>query len=123
MGHYTQAQMKPYIGRALLLSPIVGEFANNDTQMNFIPPRAERLFKLASARKFPIPRDCEMHVGSEDWQSNTKNVTALAGLLNINATVVPDAGHNLPKAYVSSLLDIKITCAHTNNNINPSNIE
>ncbi len=102
---HAQAQMKPYIGRALLLSPIVGEFANNETHMNFIPPRAELLFELAGSGKFSVPLHCEIHVGAEDWQSNPKNVTALADLLNISVTVVPDAGHSLPRSYVSSLLD------------------
>lgn len=119
---HAQAQMKPYIGRALLLSPIVGEFANNDTQMNFIPPRAERLFELASSGKFPVPFHCEMHVGSDDWQSNPKNVTALATLLNINAKVVHDAGHNLPKGYVSNLLDRLIENQKISNKNFPLNI-
>jgi hypothetical protein len=46
-----------------------------------------------------------MHVGSEDWQSNPTNVTALCSLLGIDVTVVPNAGHMLPKEYVGNLLD------------------
>lgn len=73
--------------------------------MNFIPPRAEKLFELANAGAFPIPKQCEIHVGSEDWQSNPANVTAFGAMLGINVTVVPNAGHMLPKEYVGDLLD------------------
>lgn len=102
---HAQAQMPPYIGKVILLSPIVGEFGNEETQMNFIPPRAEKLRQLAEAGSFPVPMSCEIHVGSEDWQSNPANVTALGSMLGIEVTVVPNAGHMLPKEYVSSLLD------------------
>ena len=102
---HAQAQMEPYIGKVILLSPIVGEFSNEETRMNFIPPRAEKLLQLATANSFPIPKKCEVHVGSEDWQSNPANVTAFGSMLGINVTVVPNAGHMLPKEYVGDLLD------------------
>lgn len=102
---HAQAQMKPYIGRVILLSPIVGEFANEETGMNFIPPRADKLQRLAAAGSYPIPRHCEVHVGSEDWQSNPTNVLAFGSMLGIDVTVVPNAGHMLPKEYVGGLLD------------------
>ena len=102
---HAQAQMEPYIGKVILLSPIVGEFGNEVTQMNFIPPRAEKLRQLAEAGTFPIPKQCEVHVGSEDWQSNPANVTAFGLMLGIDVTVVPNAGHMLPKEYVGDLLD------------------
>lgn len=102
---HAQAQLPSYIGKVVLLSPIVGEFGNVDTQMNFIPPRADKLRQLAEAGSFPIPKQCEIHVGSEDWQSNPTNVTALGAMLGISVTVVPNAGHMLPKEYVGDLLD------------------
>jgi alpha-beta hydrolase superfamily lysophospholipase len=102
---HAQAQMEPYIGKVILLSPIVGEFSNEETRMNFIPPRAEKLRQLAEAGCFSIPKHCEIHVGSEDWQSNPVNVTTFGALLGIDVTVVPNAGHMLPKEYVGDLLD------------------
>lgn len=102
---HAQVQMKPYIGRVILLSPIVGEFSNEDTRMNFVPPRADKLQQLAKAESFPIPIHCEVHVGSEDWQSNPVNVTAFGSMLGIDVAVVPNAGHMLPKEYVGNLLD------------------
>lgn len=101
---HAQAQMKSYIGRVLLLSPIVGEFSNKETGMNFLPPRADKLQRLAKAGSFNIPRHCEVHVGAEDWQSNPTNVTAFGSMLGIDITVVPNAGHMLPKEYVADLL-------------------
>lgn len=102
---HAQAQLSPYIGKVILLSPIVGEFGNEVTQMNFIPPRAEKLRQLAEAGTLPVPKQCEVHVGAEDWQSNPANVTAFGELLGIDVTVVPNAGHMLPKEYVGDLLD------------------
>ena len=102
---HAQAQLPPYIGKVILLSPIVGEFGNEETRMNFIPPRAEKLFDLAKAGSYPAPKHCEIHVGSEDWQSNPTNATAFGKLLGLDVTVVPNAGHMLPKDYVGALLD------------------
>lgn len=102
---HAQAQMEPYIGKVILLSPIVGEFSNEETRMNFIPPRAEKLLQLATANSYPFPKNCQVHVGSEDWQSNPANVTTFGSMLGIDVTVVPNAGHMLPKEYVGDLLD------------------
>lgn len=99
------AQMSPFMGNVLLLSPIVGHFSNDATQMGFVPPRAERLGEMASAGAFPVPKQCEIHVGADDWQSNPANVKAFGAMVGIAVTVVPNAGHSLPKAYVGGLLD------------------
>jgi hypothetical protein len=72
--------------------------------MNFIPPQAEKLLELASAQKFPLPLKCEIHVGSEDWQS-CPNATAFGKLVGMTVNVIEGAGHGLPKDYVSGLLD------------------
>jgi hypothetical protein len=97
---------EPYIGNVVLLSPIVGEFANDDEArpINFIPPYAEKLLELASSGKFPIPVKCAIHTGSEDWQS-CSNSKAFGEMVGINVHVVEGAGHMLPKEYVSDVLD------------------
>lgn len=99
------SKFDPYIGKILLLSPIVGEFSSEQISMGFIPPYADRLNELATANQYPVPINCSFHVGSEDWQSNPENVTKFASLLGLPVTVVPNAGHQLPKEYVSTLLD------------------
>lgn len=100
-----QAIMKPYIGKVILLSPIVGEFSNNETLTTYVPPRAGRLFELAEAEQFPKPSNCEIYVGEEDWQSNPKSICDLGAMLGIKVTIVPKAGHMLPVAYVEQILD------------------
>lgn len=102
---HAQAKLQPFIGKVILLSPIVGEFENQETAMNFIPPRSEQLLELAKAGSYPAPLNCEIHVGSLDWQSNPINVEMFGALTGLKVTVVPEAGHVLPKDYVSNLLD------------------
>ena len=102
---HAQAQMPPFTGNVLLLSPIVGHFSNEATQMGFVPPRSERLGEMAKAGAFPVPEQCEIHVGADDWQSNPASVKAFGSTLGIPVTVVPNAGHSLPQDYVSGVLD------------------
>lgn len=96
---------KPYIGHVMLLSPIVGEFGNEDETrpMNFIPPYAEKLFELARSGQFPRPDHCEIHTGSEDWQS-CENAKIFGEMVGLQVHVVAGAGHTLPKAYVNDVL-------------------
>jgi hypothetical protein len=96
---------KTYEGNVLLLSPIVGEFSNEETLMNFIPPRATHLYEVAQRGDFPKLTNCEIHVGAEDWQSSPSNVTRFAELVDIEVHVVQDGGHMLPKDYVGKLLN------------------
>ena len=102
---HAQAKLPPYPGKVVLLSPIVGEFENQETAMNFIPPRSEQLLELAKAGSYPAPLNCEIYVGAEDWQSNPTNVELFGSLTGLKVSVVPEAGHMLPKEYVSMLLD------------------
>ena len=102
---HAQAKLPPFIGKVILLSPIVGEFENQETAMNFIPPRSEQLLEFAKAGSYPAPLNCEIHVGSLDWQSNPTNVEMFGALTGLKVTVVAEAGHMLPKEYVSMLLD------------------
>jgi pimeloyl-ACP methyl ester carboxylesterase len=100
-----QAQMPAFVGRVLLLSPIVGEFTSEETRTTFSPPRPHRLRELAKAGQFNAPARCDIHVGEEDWQSIPANVEAFGRLTGISVTVVPQGGHDLGKEYVGRLLD------------------
>lgn len=44
---HAQTLLEPFIGRILLLSPIVGEATNEEHLMFFVPPRARHLQELA----------------------------------------------------------------------------
>jgi hypothetical protein len=97
--------MPSFVGRVLLLSPIVGEFTNKEARTSFSPPRPTRLRELAEAGQFNAPANCEIHVGEADWQSIPDNVQAFGRLVGIPVTVVPEVGHDLGKDYVGPLLD------------------
>lgn len=102
---HAQAQLPPYIGSVLLLSPILGEVCDDETGMNFVPPMADRLRVLAEVGKFPKPSKCHIHVGSEDWQSNPQSALVFGHRVGIGVTVVEGAGHQLGKQYVGPVLD------------------
>lgn len=106
---HAQAQMSPFIGRLLLLSPIVGDFNTEEARVGFVPPRSEVLLQLAQSKQFPSPLNSEIHVGVDDWQSNPVNVQAFAEPLNIRVTLVHGRGHDLGQDYVGPLLDSWLT--------------
>jgi hypothetical protein len=102
---HAQTKLPSFPGRVLLLSPIVGEFTNAEARTSFSPPRPTRLKDLAEAGQFTVQRQCEMHVGEDDWQSIPANVQAFGRLTGISVTVVLGGGHDLGKDYVGPLLD------------------
>lgn len=102
---HAQAQLPPFPGKVLLLSPILGEFKDDRTNRGFIPPRAGKLMRLAREGRYQAPKRCEMHVGSEDWQSQPEVVTEFGKLTGVAVTVAQGRGHDLGKDYVGPLLD------------------
>lgn len=102
---HAQAELPPYPGKVLLLSPIVGGFANEETGHFFSPPKEHHVLELAKAGKYPTPMQCEVHTGSEDWQSHADAVTEFFGLCGIDATIAQGRGHMLGEDYVGPLLD------------------
>jgi hypothetical protein len=61
--------------------------------------------RLVQEGSYPVPRDCEVHVGELDWQSVPADVLAFASPLGIPVTVAPGRGHMLGRDYVGPLLD------------------
>ncbi len=102
---HAQFLMRPYVGKVMLLSPIVGEFESNEWKVGFSPPYPTRLKEAVASGIYPTPKHCEIHVGQEDWQSVPVNVQALGKKLNIQVTVVPNTGHVLENTYVTKVLD------------------
>ncbi len=102
---HAQSQLQPHLGRVILLSPIVGEFSREDGLKYFVPPRAGRLQELAGEGRLTVPKRLEVYVGENDWQSNPASVQALFEGTTARVTVVPGAGHMLPKEYVRDVLD------------------
>ena len=101
---HAQASLEPYPGKVLLLSPIVGGFADEATGRFFSPPQDHELSKLAEAGQFPVPKCCEVHTGSEDWQSHPDAVTKFFGLLGLDVVVAAGRGHSLGEDYVGKVL-------------------
>ena len=97
--------LPPYPGRVLLLSPIVGEFADTEKAMSFVPPRAGALMKKAEQGLLPAPVSCEMLVGSDDWQSVPEKVKQLGSCIGAPVTVIEGRGHLLGEDVVGPLLD------------------
>ena len=102
---HAQMLLPAYIGRVLLLSPIVGEFSNDEWAMGFSPPQPDKLRKMVESGNYSAPQHCEIHVGAQDWQSVPSNVLALANCLSIPVLIVPSTGHILDNGYVSDVLD------------------
>ena len=48
---HAQTLLPAYVGRVLLLSPIVGEFSSGETATHFVPPRSRQLMKLAQGNR------------------------------------------------------------------------
>ena len=59
----------------------------------------------SEAGQFPVPKSCEVHTGSEDWQSHPDAVTKLFDLLGVSAVIAEGRGHSLGGDYVSQILD------------------
>lgn len=102
---HAQSLMPSFIGKVLLLAPIVGEFSNVETGTSFSPPQPTKLFELAKSGQFFPPTRCEIHVGSEDWQSMPDAVQEFGRLTGMPVHVAPGRGHDLGKDYVGPVLD------------------
>jgi alpha-beta hydrolase superfamily lysophospholipase len=102
---HAQARMESYPGNVLLLSPIVGQFGSESIGLGFIPPKAGLLKDLVGNGLFNAPLNCEIHVGSEDWQSNPEAVAVLGETTGMRVAIVSNRGHELGVDYVAPLLD------------------
>ena len=102
---HAQATLAPYPGKVLLLSPIVGGFSDEKTGRVFSPPQENKLLSLAQTGQFPRLERCEVHTGSEDWQSHPDSVGRFFSLIGVQAVIAGGRGHSLGSDYVSAVLD------------------
>lgn len=102
---HAQLQMPAYIGRVLLLSPILGAFENEERGQYFVPPRADRIKEAVEGGDFRVPRNMEIHVGSEDWQSVSYELKDFSNLTGASVHIAPNLGHMLGRVYVGGVLD------------------
>lgn len=102
---HAQAQLPPFVGNVLLLSPILGMVFRKDAPGGFVPPRARKILAMVEAGTFPGPRRCEIHVGSQDWQSDPERALTLGSKIGAKVHVVPEQGHLLERSYVLAAID------------------
>ncbi|SET40700.1 hypothetical protein [Thorsellia anophelis] len=100
-----QAEISPYIGRVLLLSPIIGEVINLELGRYFIPPQSKRIELMTSQGLYPIPKQLEIHVGEKDWQCPIEVMKEIALQWKVKLSVVPEQEHRLNEQYVGKILD------------------
>ncbi len=83
---------------------ILSDVSVCETGRFFSPPQEHKLLSLAEAGQFPVPKNCEVHTGSEDWQSHPDAVTKFFGLLDVDAAVAAGRGHSLGEGYLGKVL-------------------
>lgn len=59
----------------------------------------------ALAGRIAMPKKAEIHVGSEDWQSDPDKVQTFGKATGVPVNVAPGGGHMLGKEYVGPVLD------------------
>ena len=106
---HAQIGLDPFPGRVLLLSPVIGSAADDESGMRFYPPRADVLREVAGQGGFPMLGRTEVHVGEEDWQAGPQALVDFCHAVGIEGHVVRGRGHVLGADYVSPLLDRWLT--------------
>ena len=99
------ADLEPYVGNILLLSPVLGGVTNSGSMRYFSPPRSDKLVRTVVEGCFPVPNNIEIHVGDSDWQSPYQRAEQFTQAVSGKCGVVPGAGHKLGKTYVTAVLD------------------
>lgn len=98
------AELPPFPGHVLLLSPVLGAAIDPKNFMASYPPRAKRLLELARAEQFPIPNSLLIHTGAADSGCDPRLAERLGQLLGGKVHVVAGQGHELAPAYVECVL-------------------
>jgi pimeloyl-ACP methyl ester carboxylesterase len=102
---HTLADMEPLPGRVLLCSPVLGAAVAKDGLYGSLPPRTEKLTKMADTAAFPAPRYLEIHTGAEDNGCDPMLARRFASLVgNTKLNVVPCADHELGEDYLQGVL-------------------
>lgn len=102
---HTLADMEPFPGKVLLLSPVLGAAVANNGFYVSLPPRAERFANLVESGGFPGPRYLEIHTGGEDNGCDPQLAERFASLVwNTKLHAVVGAGHALGVEYTAGVL-------------------
>lgn len=98
---HTLAERRPFPGRVLLFSPVLGIGARPDGRFGFRPPRATRLREMAREGTLPLPRCLEIHTGAGDEGCDPALAEEIfSDAPGVTLAIVPKMGHELDPAYV-----------------------
>ena len=97
-------EMGGYGGRALLLSPVLGEAENPETGMIYCPPRAKRFMDALRESAMAFEYDVRVLVGSEDWQCNREALGLMMALRGVVVEEVSGEDHRLEPQIIRSCL-------------------
>jgi predicted alpha/beta hydrolase family esterase len=63
---HSLAETKPFPGKILLFSPVLGAAPAKNGMYLSQPPRAKKLLQMAEENQFPFPDYLEIHIGEND---------------------------------------------------------
>ena len=102
---HTLAEMPPFPGSILLISPVLGPGVAANRHYGSLPPRAGRLMELARHGRFPGPAYMEIHIGANDNGCDPKLAQEFASHIAAALVhVVPGVSHSLPESYLTAVM-------------------
>jgi hypothetical protein len=93
-------EMGGYEGKALLLSPVLGDAESPETGMIYFPPRAKRFMNALREGALEFKSDVRVLVGSEDWQCNREALGSIKALRGVVVEEIEREGHQLKRDIV-----------------------
>jgi hypothetical protein len=97
-------EMGGYGGKALLLSPMLGDAENPETGMIYCPPRAKRFMDALREGALEFESDVRVLVGSDDWQCNREALGFTMALRGVVVEEIEGEGHRLEPQIVKRRL-------------------
>lgn len=102
---HSLAELEPFPGKILLLSPVLGAAMSKDKKYSSFPPRFKKLSQLAENGGFPPPCYLELHTGAEDDGCDPDLANRICSKIeNSNIKIVMNQAHRLDPAYVADVL-------------------
>jgi pimeloyl-ACP methyl ester carboxylesterase len=104
------ADLTPFPGRVLLLSPVLGPAVSPTGRAGSRPPRADRLPRLVREGRFPPPGALVVYTGGADTGCDPELARQIIlGIPGARLRIIPEADHDLPadciRAAVSEILE------------------
>ncbi|MBT3806163.1 MAG: hypothetical protein HOG03_16415 [Desulfobacula sp.] len=99
------AELKPFPGKILLFSPVLGAAINIQRLYSSRPPRADKLLELAKANKFPTPQSLDIHTGADDNGCDHNLAERIGSSISTaKVNILQNQGHKLSNAYIKKTI-------------------